>query len=683
MKIDVSMNRRGHSGFASLIVLAAFVLLFKGLKVGRAYLAWYDAWLVYGLAVCAVAAAVLVVCLFLRAASRRFTRGRAGVWKYAIIAVGTAVVVLEIVVGLATGSIEFLSVRLVGVYAWDLFMLLFLLTAYVGIAARYLVAANVAAVVISTVLLVAYALEAGYFLRTGVVGDWLLLRFLIDNYDVVAAVAEDVDFARTLLVVAPVGILVVAVVVTTLRRNRISRLPRALFRSCASATVVMLVVGLVFPTRLLPPSYQVHSASLGLRLVADVFRSTGAPDGRGPGDFDLPYFSENVALERLGGGKVSNVVIVLLESGRARSTPPENLDGLWMPFLDSLTKTSIVVPRMYTTIPYTTDALLAIFGGVVPPFSTTSRYDRVVTVGWPGLLAREGYETGFVTTSYLNDKRHEREMLRRLGFEMIAGAQDLGAAVALVSNYSGLDDDMLIDTSLAWIDSVRQRGRPFVLACLTQSSHHPYAVPPTFETRPAAVADRELSMYLNTLAYTDTVVRKLYRGIASRDLLGSTLFVFVGDHGESFGEKGERFHGMSVWEEAVRVPFVIHSADLARDGLGSRVDAAFQQIDVFPTVIQALGFEITGPHHAGRSVLSGRGREDVYIGSAGSRAMALVRDSLKFVYHYRRRPTQVFDLRNDPDEKHDISAVVGDSVVTAVERELQAWQIAANDRVSR
>lgn len=680
MKIDVSTDRRGLPGSASLIVLAAFVLLFKGLKLGRAYLAWHDAWLVYGLAVCAVAAAALVVFLVLRGPSRRFRKGPTPAWKAAL-ALGLAVVVLEAVIGLATRSLELLTLRLVGVCAWDLFLLLFLLVVFFVAVRRYPRVTNSAAVIVSITLLLAYALETGYFLRTGVVGDWLLLKFLIENYDVAAAVAEDVDVVGILIVIVPLATLVVSVVAASLVRDGMTRFPHArVGRACAFAAVVVLLIGLVFPTRWLPSSYQVHSGSLGLRLAGDLF-STGVTRGRvAPREFDLPYYSENVSLEGVGSEEPKNVVIILLESARARSTPPENRDGLWMPFLDSLMQKSIVFPRMYTTIPYTTDALLAIFGGVVPPFSTTSRYDQVVSVGWPGLLAQAGYATGFVTTSFLNDKRYEREMLRRLGFEMIAGAQDLDVAEALVSNYSGFDDDMLIDTSLAWVDAVRQDGRPFLLACLTQSSHHPYAVPSSFEVRQAAVPDRELSMYLNTLSYTDAVLRKLYGEFATRGLLDSTLFLFVGDHGESFGEKGERFHGMNVWEEGVRVPFVVHATGLAPDRRGSRVDEMYQQTDVFPTVLKALGFGLAGPHLAGRSALSDDGRREIFVGSAGSRAMALVRDSLKFVYHYRRRPTQVFDLYNDPNESRDIAALVADSLVSAAERELLAWQIAANSR---
>ena len=58
----------------------------------------------------------------------------------------------------------------------------------------------------------------------------------------------------------------------------------------------------------------------------------------------------------------------------------------------------------------------------------------------------------------------------------------------------------------------------------------------------------------------------------------------------------------------------------------------------------------------------------------GNRVLALRQDSLKFFYYNRRQPMQVFDVRNDPFERHDIAAQIDPDLLKSVEVKLLLWR---------
>lgn len=150
-------------------------------------------------------------------------------------------------------------------------------------------------------------------------------------------------------------------------------------------------------------------------------------------------------------------------------------------------------------------------------------------------------------------------------------------------------------------------------------------------------------------------VRKL--GIA-----GSTLVVFVADHGEEFHEHGGFEHGRTLYEEVVRVPLIVRIPGRTR--AGRRVSRLVRQIDVLPTVLGALGLEVP-EDLPGRPLLSEDGAADASAPAAAlmetrlhPRALAgIVLGRWKAVWREDRPgAVKLFDLARDPGERRDLSA---------------------------
>ena len=73
------------------------------------------------------------------------------------------------------------------------------------------------------------------------------------------------------------------------------------------------------------------------------------------------------------------------------------------------------------------------------------------------------------------------------------------------------------------------------------------------------------------------------------------------DHGQHFGERGLFGHGISVYQELVRVPLVIKYPGTDR---GEVVDQVVSGVDVLPTVLDVLGYGAPEGVH-GVSLLDG------------------------------------------------------------------------------
>lgn len=228
---------------------------------------------------------------------------------------------------------------------------------------------------------------------------------------------------------------------------------------------------------------------------------------------------------------------------------------------------------------------------------------------------------------------------------------------------------------LAWVDQQKAAARPFLLGVLTVTAHHPYDPPRHWQMLDLA-RDRKRNKYLNTLRYTDQFLADLHQGLKDRDLLDNALFVFMGDHGEGFGEHGLFQHDVNVYEEGIRVPLILLGPGL---GAPRRVAGRWQNIDVMPTVLNALDLRVVAGELPGRSILAGVGHDKLFFSCwHDKRCLAVLEGDEKTIWHYDRRRPEVFDLRADPQEKHSLTNARSKAAMDARIADMKAWQDAVN-----
>ena len=104
--------------------------------------------------------------------------------------------------------------------------------------------------------------------------------------------------------------------------------------------------------------------------------------------------------------------------------------------------------------------------------------------------------------------------------------------------------------------------------------------------------DSALNHYQNSVRYLDFFVKNVIDQYKDLGLYDDTIFVIYGDHGEGFGEHDLNQHDNTIYQEGLKVPFLIH--DPGRFGSGKRVETLTDQADTLPTVLDLLGYKVTG-----------------------------------------------------------------------------------------
>lgn len=454
--------------------------------------------------------------------------------------------------------------------------------------------------------------------------------------------------------------------------RRRSRPPARWYRA-VWAVVPLLLLLVLPPHATLPPTHR----TISYTGLAQSFFDAGAQPAAGlPTLAEPPFDAETLRFVRTERTRRMNVVLIILESFRRRSATPYEPSLATTPFLAELAARSLLVEDCSAVVSYTNKALTALLAGIYPEHSRRvieAEPGRLPGTGLPALLRPHGYRSAFFTPAKLSFERKDL-LLDNLGFEAKFGDGDYATDGFDVTNYFGHEDRVMLAPSLAWIDAARAEDTPFFLTYLTLTSHHPYKAPDRFPRKSFAPHDAKLNAYLNALHYTDTFLRELFAAFEARGLFEDTIFLVVGDHGEAFGEHGLTLHGDVVWEEALAVPALVFAPALFPEG--GRITGARSQLDLLPTVADLLGLRLDAGRLPGSSLLQPLppGRPLFHHTYDGTRTLVLRQDSLKFFYYNQWQPMQVFDLKKDPLERHDLATTLPPEQLKAAELQILLWR---------
>jgi len=342
--------------------------------------------------------------------------------------------------------------------------------------------------------------------------------------------------------------------------------------------------------------------------------------------------------------RIDGVVLVTLDTTRADRLSPYGFMDLPMPGLERLAREGVVFDRAQSVAPLTLPAHASLFTGVYPPthgvrdnLSDPLGQDQVTLAE---VLAGRGFHTAaFVGSAVLLPDRGLNQ-----GFETYSSGR-------LVDDDSPLRGqrraDVVIAETIGWLRGVG--GSPYFVWAHLYDAHRPYDPPSPFET----MADP----YVGEIGFADSQLSRLLDEIDRLGLADRTMVVVVGDHGESLGERGERDHGIFVYENVLRVPLIMRMPGVTPRRVGGLV----RIIDVMPTILAALGLD--GPAADGvdlADLLTGRRRdlaieayaESVYPRRLGWSPLRVWRDDRYKVIDAPR--PELYDLERDPFELHDI-----------------------------
>jgi lipoteichoic acid synthase len=375
-----------------------------------------------------------------------------------------------------------------------------------------------------------------------------------------------------------------------------------------------------------------------------------------------------------------NVVLIHLESTRAQSVTPYNKELETTPFLNELSKSSLLVERAYTIVPRSSKASVSVNCGIDPPLQPGPEFepDGIPVPCLADLLKEQGYYTVFFASTS-NAMDNFGAVAEGFGYKEIYSSESMDTGGYKVTNTFGYEDDIMLEPSEQWLEN-RDKSKPFMAEYFTGTGHYGYECLGTRHGDENFSEDEQLNRYLNCLRLQDIFLKNLTDQYKKLGLYEETIFVIFGDHGEGFGEHGRLLHGDTIYEEGLRVPLIIHAPGWF-DG-GRRVEGLSNQTDILPTVLEMLGYEVKNGEYPGFSLLRPLPEDRTLMFSCitNRKCLASIKGYEKYIYHYEDQPDELFDLWEDPLEEHNLA---DESSLKRVEMDqrrddLRVWQSRIN-----
>ena len=188
------------------------------------------------------------------------------------------------------------------------------------------------------------------------------------------------------------------------------------------------------------------------------------------------------------------------------------------------------------------------------------------------------------------------------------------------------------------------------------------------ETRSLAIA-----AYFALCTFVDDQIGRVLSALDKAGLDQTTRIIYTSDHGEMLGSR-EVWGKMCLYEESMAIPLIISAPDL---DAGQVCRTPVSLLDLYPTILEGAGVAPPSDFPPSRRSLwhmatSPLDHERAVFGeyhgqSSPSGAFMLRKGRFKLIFYVGFSP-ELFDLKADPEELHDLSR---DRAFEAIRRELE------------
>lgn len=310
----------------------------------------------------------------------------------------------------------------------------------------------------------------------------------------------------------------------------------------------------------------------------------------------FPTSSFGATPAKAPGAKSPNIILITLDTTRAdRMGFLGSKRGL-TPNLDALAHQSVVFTRAYAQIPLTTPSHAVMLTGTYPQFNHLDGLVQPLNSEIPyipDLLHRHGYHTAAFVGSMVLDPATDAAPGFDRGFDVYDA--DFHNPQRGEDRYHSLERraEDVANHAMGWLSHHQQT--PFFIWLHFYDAHEPYDPPEPFKTRYAS------EPYDGEIAYTDSVLGSVLEVLQKHGLYQNTVIAVAADHGEAFGEHGERWHGMFLYDQTIHVPLLLKLP--GEKYAGKRVETRVALADVAPSLLQVASVAIPAVMQ-GRSLFS-------------------------------------------------------------------------------
>lgn len=348
-----------------------------------------------------------------------------------------------------------------------------------------------------------------------------------------------------------------------------------------------------------------------------------------------------------------NVLVITLDTTRADRLGCYGYNEALTPAMDSIARDGVLFERAYATAPLTLPSHASLFAGLYSPEHGIATNGRgkysAPNLLLSDVLAAADYETAAFVASFVLDARFGLNRGFQVYDDQIRDTTHKGDILHRERNGAAV-----VDSALRWLRT--RPASPFYCWVHLYDPHFPYQSHPAefgeqFRDRP----------YDAEIAYVDLQVARLLTQLKESSLESNTIVVIVGDHGEGLGDHIEENHGYTLYNSTQHVPLIIKCPGVAVPRHRHMLPVSL--VDVLPTICDLLGQPVP-EKISGRSLvdaLHGKPMEsidcysatdDPFLHEGWSPLRSLTTERWKYI---RTTKPELFDLLNDPQEKHNLA----------------------------
>ena len=201
------------------------------------------------------------------------------------------------------------------------------------------------------------------------------------------------------------------------------------------------------------------------------------------------------------------------------------------------------------------------------------------------------------------------------------------------------------------------------------------------------------ALYDSEISFTDYYIGKVINHLKALNLYNNTIIIFTADHGESFSDHlcwiG---HTKSLYQELIHVPLIIKPAEKNEH---MKVNKYTGTIDILPTILSTLqikkpkninfnGTEIdlTDINKIENRVIISDTKRMSLLESVISDRYKVIKGKLWDYYKPSEHTYEIYDLRNDPLEKHNLYPGIDNDDIHDLKLILEEWNTYVHSKQS-
>jgi arylsulfatase A-like enzyme len=372
--------------------------------------------------------------------------------------------------------------------------------------------------------------------------------------------------------------------------------------------------------------------------------------------------------------KAPNIVIILADD---MGWGDLNLNGnriVSTPAINALAKQSLSFDRFYVcplSAPTRSEMLTGRYFLRTGVSSVTRGYENMRTeeVTIAEILKKNGYATGCF--GKWHNGGYYQQHPNRQGFDEFVGFCVGHLGYYFDAIYMNNDDeiksggyasDFFTDKALGFIE--RNKDNQFFCYVPYNVPHSPFQVPEKyFNKYSSAGIDSTLSSVYGMVENMDDNINRILKKLEELKIRENTIVIFFSDNGPNTVRYNGSMKGIkgSVDEGGVRLPFYISWPGKIKSGITGQLS---QDIDILPTLLGLCNIEYKPVNKLDgidlSEIISGKTKPfDRYIYSRqGNQPVERCNSSVRndrYRLVLTLKDTMLFDLRNDPSQRHDIS----------------------------